>query len=410
MRSPRFTITRSVRLQPDHRVFQTVPEASEPQSSGVRSRRVSRHSPAIEVQAIAPGTAELLTVASTGYVLIEMLVSTAITCAMVGVLLQFAVGAQRSVRAQGDAADLQQRLRVATDRIRHDLLSAGAGPARGPGRGPLIRVFAPVLPARTGLTRADAELSYHADRITIVFVPDTQSQTALLGEMAGPGAPLLIDAGAPGCASGGACGFTAGDRALIFAAGDAGGAYDVFTVAAAEPGGVLAPAAPLSRGYPAGSPVVAIVQRVYYLDRAGKRLMVYDGNDSDLPLVDHVTDLQFTYYADPAPDSIAPPPAGRSSCAYTPADPPVPLLQDLGAGALRVLTPDRLRGDPLCGQPPNRFDADLLRVRRIGVTVRLETGSAEFGTPPAALSQGSPAVAHTQITFDVAPRNMAGRQ
>jgi hypothetical protein len=361
-------------------------------------------------QTVTPRTDDSIAVASSGYVLIEMLVSTAIACAMVGVLLQFAVAAQKSVRAQGDVADLQQRLRVATDRIRQDLLSAGAGPARGPGRGPLVRVFAPVLPARRGLTRADAELSYHADRITIMFVPDSQAQTSLIREMAGPGAPLSIDTGAPGCAPGAACGFGAGDRALIFASGDAGGAYDVFTVAAADPGGILVPAAPLSRGYPAGSPVVAFVQRVYYLDRPGKRLMVYDGDSSDLPVVDHVTDLRFTYYADPAPDSVAPPPAGRSSCAYTSADPPAPLLQDLGAGALRVLTPDRLTGDPLCGQPPNRFDADLLRVRRIGVTVRLETGSAEFGTEPAPLRQGSPPVAHSQITFDVAPRNMAGRQ
>jgi type II secretory pathway pseudopilin PulG len=360
-----------------------------------------------------------------GYVLVEMLISAAIAGVLVGVLVQFAIAAQGAVTVQADVADLQQRLRVATEALRHDLLAAGAGPSsgarglsgvEGPAlsrvEGPLIDVFAPILPARTGRSGADPELSFHADRISITYVPDTRSQTALLVGMAGPAAPLAIAADAPGCPADDTCGFTRGDRALVFSAE----AHDVFTVAATEPSGAtVSPAAALSRAYPAGSRVVGIVQRTYYFDRPGRRLMLYDGDRSDLPLVDHVVDLRFTYYLDPAAAGVRPPPAGGSSCAYAAGTPPIPLLDDL-AGASPTLVPQsRLTDGPVCGQSPYRFDADLLRVRRIGVTIRLEAESAALrGSGPAFFTRGtspggSKYVPDLQVTFEVAPRNMAGR-
>jgi type II secretory pathway pseudopilin PulG len=346
-----------------------------------------------------------------GYVLVEMLVSTAIVGALLGVLLQFAIAAQGAVGVQADVADLQQRMRVATDSLRHDLLAAGAGPSNGAWRGPLIDVLAPILPARTGSSGADPELAHHADRISITYVPDTRSQTVLLADMAGPGAPLVIDAYAPGCPAGGSCGFARGDRALVFSTE----AHEVFTVSATDPAWPsVSPGASLAHAYPAGSRVAGIVQRVYYLDRPGKRLMVYDGDRSDLPLVDHVVDLRFTYYVDPAAVGVRPPPPGVASCAYAPGTPPIPLLDELGGTAPTPVPPARLTDGPVCGQAPHRFDADLLRLRRIGVTIRLETESAELrGSGPAFLTRGtSPGgnkyVPDVQVTFEVAPRNMAG--
>jgi type II secretory pathway pseudopilin PulG len=346
-----------------------------------------------------------------GYVLVEMLVSAAIVGALVGVLVQFAIASQGAVAVQADVADLQQRLRVATEALRHDLLVAGAGPSNGAWRGPLIDVFAPILPARTGSSGADPELSFHADRISITYVPDTRSQTALLAGMAGSGSPLAIDANAPGCPADGSCGFTRGDRALVFSAE----AHDVFTVSSTDPSGAtLSPAATLSYAYPAGSRVAGLVQHVYYLDRPGNRLMLYDGDRSDLPLVDHVVDLRFTYYVEPAAAGVRPPPPGGSSCAYAPGTPPIPLLDELGGTAPALVPPSRLTDGPICGQAPHRFDADLMRVRRIGVTIRLETESAALrGSGPAFFTPGTSAggsmyVPDVQVTFEVAPRNMAG--
>ncbi len=202
---------------------------------------------------------ELALRAHRGYVLVELLISTAIVGVLVGVLVQFAIAVQGAVTVQADVADLQQRLRVATEALRHDLLNAGAGPSNGARRappvseveGPLIDVFAPILPSRTGSSRADPELSYHADRISITYVPDTRSQTVLLAGMAGPGAPLAIDAAAPGCPTDGSCGFTRGDRVLVFSAG----AHDVFTVSGTSAtAATLSPAATLSVRVPGRKP------------------------------------------------------------------------------------------------------------------------------------------------------------
>jgi hypothetical protein len=345
-----------------------------------------------------------------GYALLELLVSAAVACVLLGVLIRFCVMAQASVRTQGDRADLQQRLRVAVEALRRDLMAAGAGLSNGVPRGPLVDVFAPVLPARSGRSGADPEVSYHADRISIVYVPAGASQTRLTQAMAADDGPLMIDSNAPGCPSGNLCGFNRGDRVLVYPSSAGDGSHDAFTVSGADATqALLIPDAPLSRAYPADSRIATIVQRVYYLDRAGRRLMVYDGDRSDVPLVDHVVDLQFTYFADPAATSVTPPAEGASNCAYASGTPPVPLLTDLGGTTLVPLTAAQLADGPVCGPAPRRFDVDLMRVRRIGVSLRIETEGAGSGLSfanPGTSRDADRYIPDLQVTFEVAPRNM----
>ena len=348
-----------------------------------------------------------------GFGLVETLIATLIAGLLLGVLLRFAVAAQTAVGVEADAVDLQQRLRVAVSMLQNDLMMAGAGPSTGGWRGGLGRVFAPILPARTGSRRPDAELSQHPDRISITYVSDPSSQTAIRLAMGAEGAPLAIDAGGPGCPADGTCGFSPGDRAIVFDPGDPDRAYDVFSIGGVGPG-LLSPASPLSRCYGAGSRVSKVVQRVYYLDRQGNRLMLYDGNGSDMPLVDHVVDLRFTYYADPSPVSVPPPADGLSDCVYAAGPPAVSLLADLGGLVPRALTPVQLTDGPVCGVAPNRYDGDLLRVRRVRVTLRVEAEADSLrGTGPAFARPGSSIggmryLPDQEVTFDVAPRNMDG--
>lgn len=346
-----------------------------------------------------------------GYVLVELLISAAVACALLTVILRLCVTAQESVRIHGNHADLQQRLRVAVETIRRDLLDAGGGLSNGV-PGPLVDAFAPVVPARLGVRGADADLAYHSDRITIMYVPRDASQTRLRANMPALTGPLVVEGSAPGCPSGGVCGFRTGDRVLIFAPADGDGSHDVFTIGGVDAvQGLLTPAAPLSRTYGANSPVATVIQRVYYLDRAGRRLMVYDGDRSDVPVVDHVVDLRFTFYADPLPTGVTPPLDGAFNCAYAVGTPPVPLLQDLGGLSLVSLTASQLTDGPPCGAWPRRFDADLLRVRRVRVSLRLEAEGAEFRGPGAAFANPGTSVdarryiPDLQLTFDVAPRN-----
>jgi len=350
-----------------------------------------------------------------GYGLLELLIAMAIGVVILAVLLRFASSAHTLAGVQGETVDVHQRLRVAVEAMRHDLMLAGAGPIRGPSAGPLNSVFPPILPARIGLTGSDAELSFHSDRISVLYVPAHGPQTRVAVDMASAGSPIEIVANPPGCRPSSACDFTVGTDVLIYEAGGVGAAHEVFTVGAVDAASnLLTPSAPLSRPYLAAAQVAAVVRRTYYLDAQGKRLMMYDGARSDVPLVDHVVDLQFAYYGDPRPDSIPPPPPGASNCAYA-GSPPVALLTNLGGDGPKPMPASILTDGPSCGQPPFQFDADLLRVRRVSFTIRVEAESAEFrargiGFSSPGVSRASARVVFdVQTTVDVAPRNMAAR-
>lgn len=301
-----------------------------------------------------------------GFTLVELLLAAALLCVVAGVLFRLVIVAQAAVVSQGALADVQQRLRVAAAALQDDLLMAGAGPSQGPVRGPLTAVLPAVRPSRTGERNPDPEIFFASDRITLLYVPESASQSALSADVAGPGAPLVLDPGWPGCPQDGSCGFSPGDRALVFDPSGSG-AYDIFTVQSAVGGLVTRPAgSSWSHAYPRGSPVVAVTQRVYYLDRRTSSLMVYDGGQSSGPLIDHVVDVRFSYYAGPASGPLA---------------------------------AAELTGEPVTGVAPNRFDADLLRVRRVRVAITVES--------PVVIP-GLNGRQRRRITFDVTPRNLGG--
>jgi hypothetical protein len=95
----------------------------------------------------------------------------------------------------------------------------------------------------------------------------------------------------------------------------------------------------------------------------------------------------------------------------------VPRLEalDAAAGALVPLTKDRLVDGPWCPDDANanRWDADLLRIRKVGVTIRVETALAALRGPAGVLfaNGGSSTAANRwapdqAIRFEVSPRNL----
>lgn len=91
-----------------------------------------------------------------GFTIVEVLIATALTMAVVGAIVTVINPAQTMFRAQGDAADLHQRLRAAADTMSADVRSAGA-----------------VRPYRVGATRDDAAIGvfYRPDTLTVLGVP-----------------------------------------------------------------------------------------------------------------------------------------------------------------------------------------------------------------------------------------------
>jgi len=129
----------------------------------------------------------------------------------------------------------------------------------------------------------------------------------------------------------------------------------------------------------------AINSHTYYLRSEPTtntfQLMHYDGAETDLPVVDHVVRLEFEYFA-----------ADRVRL-----DPPT--LQD------GPWYPD--------DTDPHRFDADLLNIRRVRVTLRVQAARAALRGPAGILFlHGGTATSRErylpdrEIRFDVSPRNL----
>jgi hypothetical protein len=134
---------------------------------------------------------------------------------------------------------------------------------------------------------------------------------------------------------------------------------------------------------PAGS--AATVMRTYYLNPGSglspPQLMRYNGVSSDVPVVDHLVGLGFAY------------------------------LEDTAAGLVPIAPAEFVDGP---WRPnavdPDRYDADLLRVRAVRTTIRVEAAAASLrGASPVwfarpGTSRGTRFLKDHVVEFDAAPR------
>jgi prepilin-type N-terminal cleavage/methylation domain-containing protein len=349
-----------------------------------------------------------------GFSLIELLVAATVFATAAVLIFHFAARSQRLAASHPESADVHQRLRVAVAMMQRDVLNAGAGPLHGPAGRTLANYLPPIVPARTGARSPDADGSAFTDRISIVYVPEESWSATLASATAAMDDAIVVKTGA-GCPGAGLCGFAPGMRAAIVDVKNPAAGYDFFSVTDVAAGLAHgAPNPPFTRLYAADtSVVIPVVHRVYYHDASTHRLMLYDGYQSDVPLVDNVIGLQFTYYADPSPSGVAAPPDGTGNCGYAAGSPPVPLLQPLPGLTLAPIATQQLMDGPFCGAGPGRFDADLLRIRRVRVTIRVQAASGQVrGSGRGFMNAGSAsaienAVKDFEMTFDVAPRNLS---
>jgi hypothetical protein len=142
--------------------------------------------------------------------------------------------------------------------------------------------------------------------------------------------------------------------------------------------------------------------------------MRYDGYTEEIPLVDNVVDLKFEYFGDPNPPMQPKPPAGQENCLYDAAGNYVnlPTLTP-DEGSLARLTPDMLKDGPMCGGGNNAFDADLLRIRKVRVTMRVQAANPSLRGSDTTLFKnpgtsrgGEKFVPDYTISFEVSPRNL----
>lgn len=390
-----------------------------------------------------------------GFSILETVIGMALMLTITGVAIALVDPSQASFAAQLESADMQQRLRVAAGMLYKDLVMVGAGAYQGANRGSLSHYFAPILPYRQGTNHDDPAGTFKTDTITLMYVPPTVAQTTLATN--GPSVvPADIDVNwEAGCPAGdAACGFKSGMTVLLY---DASGDYDTFSITNIQSsmlhvqrtGGTLT-----YIDYPPNSTtIVQLANIVYYLKSDASadtyQLMSRDGGTgADVPVVDNLVALKFDYYGNPQPPQLIKAPGDPADPWTTYGPPPPTLLRQIptkgyppgenctflvdpasglqvprlavlgsggGANALVKLTGAQLTDGPWCPDPTNanRWDADLLRIRRIGVTLRIESANAALRGPASVLfahggtsKSGNKWLPDRQVTFQVGPRNL----
>ena len=388
-----------------------------------------------------------------GFTIIEMLVATIVMMAVTGAVFTLLNPAQGINQTQPEVSDLQQRMRVGVDTLTKDLIMAGAGSYMGSSAGALYNYFAPIMPYRNGdLTPDPPNLFYRSDTLSLMYVPPTPAQTGVVQNLGGDNSQELVVKPQYNCGldkHDQLCGFQDGMRVLIY---DVDGSWDSTTITTVQDEALhLQHSGKLSGAYDSGSAVLTeVATHTYYLktdiNTNTFQLMHYDGYKTDLPVVDNVVKLNFSYFGDPQPPMLIP---GKSLCevgvkgpftTYGPKPPciglapkgtyptgencafavaggvQVPRLATLAATTGEVeLTEAMLTDGPWCPDATfdNRFDADLFRIRRVVVTLRVQAAIAALRGPAGLLfmrggtsTSSQRYVPDQEIKFSVTPRNM----
>jgi prepilin-type N-terminal cleavage/methylation domain-containing protein len=376
-----------------------------------------------------------------GFSLVEILVAMAIMAGVMAAVFAMLAPSQPMFAAQGEGVDIQQRMRVAAETLMRDLSMSGAGAFPRGEIEPLTRVLAPLAPAWPD--PGDIVSGSRADTVRLVFAPPSAAQATTATVLPARSGSVLMAEG-PACATGAApCGFVSRARVLVY---DAAGFHDLFTVTSAD-GAVLQLRHDLpdtGHVYPAGSALVEVTSRTYSLRRdsaTGTDQLVRTDAGSAAPVVDHVVGLSFEYFGDPEPPRVTgvitagarpsttygprPPPPDVSSgsfppgenCVFAYAGAYVPRLArlDPADGVLAPLTNALLSDGPWCPDAlhPARFDADLFRVRRVLVRLRVQSAVDSLRGPagmlfmrPGTARDAARMVPDLEATFQVAPGNL----
>jgi hypothetical protein len=390
-----------------------------------------------------------------------MLIATAIMVGVTAATFSLMDPAQGAFSAQPEVSDMQQRLRVAMETLQKDLLMAGAGTYSGTKLGTLGNYIATILPDREGNVTPDPVGTYKctttfcdaldaSDTITLMYVPPTSAQTTIRDPMPANSAELKVNA-QPGCPEDDElCGFKVGMQVLIF---DDTGANDAFAITNVQTSALHLQhrGVQLSKAYAANSYITQVAAATYWLktDTVAEtyQLMRYDGYLTDVPIAENVVGLAFEYFGDPAPpvllksvtDAKGPwtnygpkPPAigvnnssdnwgAGENCLFMVSSGKhvarTEMATALGPvnGPLVKLTEGMLTDGPWCPDSAtgNRYDADLLRIKKVKVTLRVQVGSKFLRgeTGPLFIRGGTSKggqryVPDQEISFEVTPRNL----
>lgn len=373
-----------------------------------------------------------------GFTLVELLITTLLTLIILAIALAIVDPARASFERDMAGADMAQRLRTGLQALGHDLRGAGAGAAIA--EHSRLGDSVPVIEPMTHLDPAEpVDGRFHA--IRIITVPADAAQARLREALVSGNDPVRLK-GPPACpGSRAACGFERGQSAIVF---DSTATYDVVDIADVDAaGGAITTTWPLAGRYAAGAAIAEIEETTYGLaadGQGGQRLVKVTGAGATMPLLDHVVDFTVDVYGAALPPLPGvhplaaptygphPPVAGEDdereswgageNCTIAVGEGGARLarLPALGRfGELVRLTPEMLVDGPWCPGTANgpNFDADLFRIRRVDVRLRVEVASASLRGPAGRLFRRSGEGSRTaswvpdgELRLSIVPRNL----
>ncbi len=276
---------------------------------------------------------------SRGYSLIELVIASAIMLTVSGAVLGLVHDGLAGTPILEETTDLHQRARVVADAVAADLRAAAAGTPSGS----LSRHFAAVEPRRPG----DPPGTSTGLAITLRYAVSGGAHSRLVQPL-DPGVPIAIVDAVNGCPAGtAACGFVADTTALVF---DSAGHADLVSIDSVGPGvlSITDVSGGRAASYAAATEIAEATQVSYLFDPAAATLRREEGGGSFV-VADNVIGVAFEYL----------------DAAMAPM--PLPGFSD----------------GPFAGAGPTAFDLDLLRVRTVRATLRLQTGVDNMrGTDP----------------------------
>lgn len=215
-----------------------------------------------------------------GFSLVELLIAMALMVTFGGALLSLILAGQSIARMQPEAADLQQRARIALQTLGAELALAGAGMDMGPQPGALAQYFPPIAPSADG-------------GVTIWYISGREAQTTLAGALAPGGTDAPIEA-APHCpASDPGCAFTAGSTAIVF---DGRGCRDLVRIDAVTATSLQVRAGSRACDYAAGAAIAQGEVRTYRVDTGTRQLLRRDeATGLNVPVLDNVAAMTVEY-------------------------------------------------------------------------------------------------------------------
>lgn len=304
-----------------------------------------------------------------GFTILEVLLAAVIGLLALLVLVPLMRHAGGAARALPASVDIDDSARAAAATIERLLLRAGEGFATGPDAGPLPAVVPAVFPHRRRVTASDPPLSAYTDRFSAWRADGSLARVGLAVDMVTPLDPLALWWVAPCAATNASCRFAADDIAVVH---DRSGRFATLRVVA--PAGGSIDHAPIDLGTAfrvADDPQVArLRQATVSYDAAARVVRVGDGL-AEVPVVDHVVAFEVRYFGDPRPPRAPAPPLGVANCVLDAAGNPVlpALVPDTGPWV--ELTSAMLSDGPPCGAGASVYDADLLRIRRVTVRIKV---------------------------------------